>query len=202
VANVAFSNGGGIRTSIDGPAGGAPNADISEKQTFDVLPFDNVIVTVPNLPAARLKELMEWGVARLPTADGRFPQISGFKIAVDTTKTAQVQDTAGNVTTPGQRITSITLDDGTPLVTAGAVVPGAPSVNLATTNFTAGGGDNYPFRGIAYQFAHVPGQGTLYPYQASLFDFITASVADGGLARQVTAARYPNGGSGRIVITP
>ena len=196
VANIAFSNGGGIRTSIPGPG------DLNEKHTFDVLPFDNVIVTVPNISAARLKELMEWGVARTPTGDGRFPQISGFKIAVDTTKTAQLQDTSGNVTTPGQRITAITLDDGTKLVENGAVVAGAPAVNIATTNFTAGGGDNYPFRKAPYEFAHVPGQGTLYPYQASLFDFISTPAANGGLERLVTAARYPAGGVGRITITP
>ena len=34
---------------------------------------------------------MEWGVAALPAANGKFPQISGFKMTVDTTKPAQVQ---------------------------------------------------------------------------------------------------------------
>ena len=80
VANVAFSNGGGIRTSI---AAG----NITEKSTFDVLPFDNVIVTVPNVSPARFKELMEWGVAARAADDnvgnGRFPQIAGFKMTVD-----------------------------------------------------------------------------------------------------------------------
>lgn len=195
VANIGLSNGGGIRTSI------SPVGNINEKQTFDVLPFDNVIVTVPNLSAARLKELMEWGVSRYETADGKFPQISGFKLVVGP-GTAQLQDTSGNVTTPGARVRSITLDDGTKLVENGAVVAGAPSVNLATTNFTAGGGDNYPFRKIAFQFAHVPNQGTLYPYQASLFDFLTATAPNGGLGGVVTAARYPVGGAGRITIQP
>ena len=75
MANVAFSNGGGIRTSIAGPA------TITEKSTFDVLPFDNVIVTVPNVSAARLKELMEWGVAaHADERRRRFPQIAGFKL--------------------------------------------------------------------------------------------------------------------------
>ena len=46
LAKVAFSNGGGIRTSI---AAG----NITEKSTFDVLPFDNVLVTVPNITPAR-----------------------------------------------------------------------------------------------------------------------------------------------------
>jgi hypothetical protein len=33
------------------------------------------------------------------------------------------------------------------MVVNGVVVPGAPSVNLATTDFTASNGDSYPFRG-------------------------------------------------------
>ena len=94
LANIAFSNGGGIRTSIAGPG------NITEKATFDVLPFDNVIVTVPNVTAAKLKELMEWGVAALPAGNGKFPQISGYKLVVDTTRQAQIQ-TGSTVTTPG-----------------------------------------------------------------------------------------------------
>ncbi len=155
-----------------------------------MLPFDNVIVTVPNVTPARLKELMEWGVGALPGANGRFPQIAGYKITVDTSKPAQVQDAQFNVTTPGQRITSLTLDDGTKIVENGALVPGAPSVNLATTNFTAGNGDSYPFRDLKGVAAGVP-------YQQSLFDFITKD-----LGGAVTAARYPVGGAGRITITP
>jgi 5'-nucleotidase len=182
VAKIAFSNGGGIRTSI---AAGS----ITEKSTFDVLPFDNVLVTVPNVTPQKLKELMEWGVAALPAGNGKFPQISGFKLTVDTTKQAQVQ-TGSTITTPGQRITSLTLDDGTKIVENGAVVAGAPNVNLATTNFTANNGDSYPFNGLPQVAAGVP-------YQQSLFDFIVQD-----LAGAVTAARYPVGGSGRITITP
>ena len=85
LANVGFSNGGGIRTSI---AAG----DITEKSTFDVLPFDNVLVTVPNVTPARFKELMEWGVAALPGANVRFQQIIGYKIKVYKTKKSHVQD--------------------------------------------------------------------------------------------------------------
>jgi 5'-nucleotidase/UDP-sugar diphosphatase len=183
IANVAFSNGGGIRTSI---AAG----NISEKQTFDVLPFDNVIVTVPDISAARLKELMEWGVAALPLGNGRFPQISGFSMTVQQSGTAQVQDAAGNVTTPGTRIRSITLDDGTRLVENGAVVAGAPAVNIATTNFTANGGDSYPFRGAPWVAAGVP-------YQQSLYDYIV-----GPLGGVVSASQYPLNGTSRIQITP
>jgi 5'-nucleotidase/UDP-sugar diphosphatase len=193
LAKVAFSNGGGIRTSIAGPEAGKATADITEKSTFDVLPFDNVIVTVPGVTPAKFKQLMEWGVAARTTnenvGDGRFPQISGYRITVDLTKPAQVQ-TGTTITTPGQRITSLTLDDGTKIVENGALVAGAPNVNLATTNFTATNGDNYPFNGLPQVAAGVP-------YQQSLYDYIVQDL--GGV---VSSTKYPAAGSGRIVITP
>ena len=85
------------------------------------------------------------------------------------------------MTTPGQRITSLTLDDGTKIVENGALVPGAPSVNLATTNFTANNGDSYPFRDLKGVAAGVP-------YQQSLSDYIVNE-----LGGAVTARQYPVG---------
>jgi 5'-nucleotidase len=108
-------------------------------------------------------------------------------MTVDTTKTAQAQ-TGATITTPGQRITSLTLNDGTKIVENGAVVAGAPSVNIATTNFTANNGDSYPFTGLPAVAAGVP-------YQQSLFDFIVTD-----LGGTVTTAAYP--GTGRTTITP
>ena len=94
VAQIAFSNGGGIRTSI---AAGA----ITEKSTFDVLPFDNVLVTVPNVSPQKLKDLLEWGVAARTSnetiGNGKFPQISGFKFGVE-----PVRDAAGSGRHPRQ----------------------------------------------------------------------------------------------------
>ena len=84
---VAFSNGGGIRTSI---AAG----DITEKSTFDVLPFDNVLVTVPNVTPARFKELMEWGVAALPGGQRHVPADRGLQDDRRHHQPAQVQDAA------------------------------------------------------------------------------------------------------------
>ena len=107
---------------------------------------------------------MEWGVAALPAANGKFPQIAASRSTSTRPSTAQVQ-TGGTITTPGQRITSMTLDDGTKIVEDGAVVAGAPNVNLATTNFTANNGDSYPFNGLPQVAAGVP-------YQQSLYDFI------------------------------
>ncbi|RKQ93565.1 5'-nucleotidase [Solirubrobacter pauli] len=199
VADIAFSNGGGIRASIPGPG------DLNEKQTFDVLPFDNVMVTVPNVSVAQLKSLMEWGVSRTPSGDGKFPQISGFRMNVSTNVayTAQLQS-GTTVTTPGTRVRDLWLTnadgtDGEQLIANGAVVSNR-TVNIATTNFTANNGDSYPFTGTTFQFAHRPGQEGFYPYQASLYDFITTPTAQGGLGGVVTAARYPIAGSGRIAI--
>jgi len=190
IAQVAFSNGGGIRRSIEA-------GDISEKSTFDVLPFDNTMVTVTGVTPARLKALMEHGVASLPAANGRFPQISGFRMTV-------------SVSAPvGSRVTDIELLDGTDVVVGGAVAPGAPTVNLATTNFTAGfttggaGGDGYPFEGLDMVAAR--SGGGFLPYQQTLYQYITdpttSEVAgQRGLGGEVTAASHP--GSGRITITP
>ena len=85
----------------------------------------------------------------------------------------------------------MTLDDGTKIVENGALVAGAPTVNLATTNFTANNGDSYPFTGLPQVAAGVP-------YQQSLFDFIVQRPR----AAPSPRPRYPVGGSGRITITP
>ena len=153
-----------------------------------MLPFDNTTVTVPNLSRAQFKELLEHGFATVAPAasNGRFPQVAGFKVVYDGREQAQVTDAAGVVTTPGQRVRTVTLinPDGSPgaaIVTAGAVVPGA-ALTLVTNNFTAAGGDGYPFRGIPTQ--------TLQPsvgYQQALFDFITTPAADGGLEGTIAA---------------
>ncbi len=192
--DIALTNSGGIRNSSILPAG-----DITEKNTFQVLPFDNTTVTVPNLSRAQFKELLEHGFATVAPAasNGRFPQIAGFKVVYDSREQAQVTDAAGVVTTPGQRVRTVTLinPDGSPgaaIVTAGAVVPGA-ALTLVTNNFTAAGGDGYPFRGIPTQ--------TLQPsvgYQQALFDFITAPAADGGLEGTISGTDYPCGAVDRI----
>ncbi|MGP3911504.1 hypothetical protein [Nonomuraea sp. 10N515B] len=61
---------------------------------------------------------------KIPAADGRLAQMAGFKFVYDPAGTAQVVDNAGTVLTPGTRIRSVTLNDGTVIVQDGAVVPG------------------------------------------------------------------------------
>ena len=86
----------------------------------------------------------------METVSGRYAQISGFSIVYDPAGTAQVLDDEGNVTTAGSRILDVTLDDGTKVVETGEVVAGAAPVHIATIDFLARGGDQYPYRGAPF----------------------------------------------------
>jgi 5'-nucleotidase len=179
--DVAIQNGGGIRNNTLIPAG-----PLTELDTFAIAPFPNFVSVVPDVPRAQFKEIVENLVSRMPLADGRFGQIGGFSFTYDATRTAQVVDNAGTVLTPGDRVRSVVLDDGTVIVADGAVVAG-PSIAVATNDFSARGGDQYPFRGLPFTTVGVS-------YQQALSDYIVEDLA--GL---VSAADYPEGGEGRIV---
>lgn len=95
-------------------------------------------------------------------------------------------DADGNVTAEGARVVSITLDDGTEIVADGEVVEGAPTVPLATIDFLARGGDQYPLTGKEFTTLGAT-------YQQALRDYIVEA-----LGGSITAEQYPEGGSGRI----
>jgi len=183
--DVALQNGGGIRNDSVIPAG-----DLTELDTFDMLPFSNFVAIVPDIPRAQFKEILENAVSNVEGVDGRFAQIAGFSFSYDPNGTAQVLDADGNVTTPGTRITEVELDGGTMIVTGGAVVAGS-DLSVATIDFSARGGDQYPFRDAPITVLGVS-------YQQALSNYIQAAAVDGGLAGTVTAAAYPVGGEGRI----
>ncbi|HET7236293.1 MAG TPA: 5'-nucleotidase C-terminal domain-containing protein, partial [Actinomycetota bacterium] len=179
--DIGIQNGGGIRNNSVIPAG-----PISELDVFGMVPFANFVCIVPDIPPAQLKEILENAVSRVEFVDGRFAQISGFSFTWDADGTAQVLDENLVVTTPGTRIVEVTLDDGTPIVVDGEVVDGAPSVSMATIDFSARGGDQYPFRGIPFTTVGVT-------YFQSVLDYLTVD-----LAGVITAEDYPEGGEGRI----
>jgi hypothetical protein len=79
------------------------------------------------------------------------------------------------------------LDDGTVLIKDGEIVPGKPTVDIATIDFLARGGDAYPFRGAPFTTLGVTYQQTLENYLREI--------------GTVTAADYPEGGEGRIGIS-
>jgi 5'-nucleotidase len=180
IPDVALQNGGGIRNdSIIGPG------DITELDTFDMVPFPNFVTIIPNVSRETLKEILENAVSRVDQGDGRFAQVAGFTFTWDAAEQARTLDEDGNVVTQGSRIRTVTLDDGTPIVTDGAVIPG-DALSIATIDFLARGGDQYPFGDVDFTTLGVT-------YQQALENYIVD-----GLAESITAAEYPEGGEGRI----
>jgi len=169
---VALQNGGGIRNDSIIPAG-----SITELQTFDMVPFPNFVSVVEDVPRDVFLALLENAYSRIEFGDGRFAQIAGFRVVVDPSAPA------------GDRVVSATLDDGTALVTGGAVVPGDP-IDVATIDFLARGGDDYPFGDLPFTTLGVVQQQALLNY------------LEQGLGGVITAADYPLGGEGRIDLTP
>jgi 5'-nucleotidase len=136
--DLAFTNGGGIRAPLPsgylpqdttlrrttpGYAAGPPY-DLVIGDVFTVLPFGNIVIT-REVTGELLYEILEHGVAAMPAANGRFPQISGFKFTYDVAQP------------PGSRVVEVTLDDGTP------VLPDSTVYSLATNDFVNAGGDGY-----------------------------------------------------------
>ena len=189
---VAIGNGGGIRQDI--PAG-----PINKAQTFSTLPFFNQIVVVEDVGCEQLRQLLERGYSGLPAAAGQFANIAGMRVEVDPMRQVQVLSPPPTlpvtIVTPGQRVRNLWLSNGTPqntaddtqLVSNGAVVPGCAPVDLATVDFTARDGDNYPFRSQGLTTFHSVGA----IYNQALEDYIMAPTSAGGLGGVVTAAQYP-----------
>lgn len=178
---VALQNSGGIRNNAIIPTG-----PFTELNTFQVLPFANFTSIVEAIPAAQFKEIMENAVSRVAAVDGRFAQIAGFRFVWNPAGTAQIVDNAGTVLTPGNRVIDIQLDNGTWIVRNGVLQAGAPNVDIATIDFLARGGDQYPFRGAPFTTLGVT-------YQQALYNYVVT-----GLGGTIGCAGYPDGGSGRI----
>lgn len=128
---VAITNGGGIRASID--AGAITKNDINT-----VLPFGNTIAVV-YVTGEELLEVLEASTFCTPSAIGGYPQTSGIKFTIDTTKPYQQGEAYPDSTyyAPAA-ITRVTIEsiNGKPfsLTDTYAVV---------TNNFCAAGGDTY-----------------------------------------------------------
>lgn len=191
--DVAIQNSGGIRNNTLIAAG-----DITALDTFDIAPFPNFVSIVPNISREQFKEILENTVACTQPTDatnnsncgtGRFPQIGGFMFEWSASGDALIMDLDLNVLQAGTRVRHVELDDGTVIVDNGVVVPGDPIV-MTTNDFSARGGDQYPFRGLP--FINVGST-----YQQALENYIKT-----GLSGQITAAQYPEGGEGRIVSLP
>jgi 2',3'-cyclic-nucleotide 2'-phosphodiesterase (5'-nucleotidase family) len=180
IPDVGLQNGGGIRNNTIISAG-----PITVLDTENMVPFPNFVSVVENISREQFKEILENAVSRVEFGDGRFAQIAGFSFVYDAAGAPRSLDEAGNVIQDGARVRDVVLDDGTAIVSAGIVVPGE-SLTIATIDFLAGGGDQYPFGGAPFTSVGVT-------YQQALRNYIEIGL--GGLIR---VSDYPFGGEGRI----
>jgi 5'-nucleotidase / UDP-sugar diphosphatase len=169
--DVAIQNGGGIRTNI------AAAGNVSVGDTFNVLPFTNLVKRAASMNATQLKDLLEHGYGDTsPTgrANGRYAQISGMQVIYDSRNPART--TQGT----GSRIQRVVLDDGTVLIDNGVVVNNSRTFSFTTIDFTAAGGDGYPFTANGVVFENSPFTIT---YQEALANYIQTPKSEGGLGR-------------------
>ncbi len=191
--DIALQNGGGIRAGIAGPG------PITVGDTFNTLTFTNFVTVARAVNAAQLKDIFEHafsGSTPNGVEQGRYPQVSGLRVEYDSTRPAR-PNTAGHIVASvgqGERVRRIVLDDGTVLVDNGLVVDSQRTVSLATIDFLANGGDNYPFAANGVVFAKPVDNIT---YQEALVRFLQTPKAQGGLRRsgaadgvEVTANQY------------
>ncbi|MBR5967892.1 MAG: bifunctional metallophosphatase/5'-nucleotidase [Lachnospiraceae bacterium] len=129
---LAITNGGGIRASV--PAG-----DITKKQLYTVLPFGNT-VTVVYVTGAELLEALEASCFDCPNAVGGFPQVSGIKFTIDTTKAykANAETYPGSTYYGPSKITRVSIDS-----INGKKFSKTDTYAVITNNFVAAGGDTY-----------------------------------------------------------
>lgn len=117
-ADFAFMNPGGIRANIEA-------GEVTYGELFAVQPFDNQVVRM-NLTGDQVYRLLEQQF-QIDTAGNprtRILQVSGLKFSYNSQNPA------------GQRITSVTLPDGTP-------INRAATYTVAANSFIATGGDGF-----------------------------------------------------------
>lgn len=116
-ADIAITNGGGIRTNAVLPVG-----EIKRKDVLGWMPFGNVIVKV-RMSGAAILSALENGVSQVEGLNGRFPQVSGMTYTFSRSRPA------------GSRIVSATV--------GGRPLDPTAFYTVATNDFMARGGDGY-----------------------------------------------------------
>lgn len=115
-ADLAITNGGGIRDSID-------VGDITKEEVLKVLPFGSYIIT-KEVKGEDLVKVLEHATDAYPNVEGKFPQVSGITFKIDMSKEK------------GSRVTDIMVN--------GQKLDLNKTYVVATSDFIANGGDGYP----------------------------------------------------------
>lgn len=114
-ADIALTNGGGIRASIQ-------PGDITVGDVVDVLPFGNILVT-QELTGEIIMEALEHGTRAYPEPEGGFPQVAGMTYKINPDAAA------------GERIHSVMI--------GGEAIDLNRTYIFATNDFLVAGGDDY-----------------------------------------------------------
>lgn len=114
-ADVAITNGGGIRASIE-------VGDITMQDMVTVFPFGNTIM-VKEIKGSDIKAALEHGVSEYPNEKGAFPHTAGMTFTLNAYKEV------------GNRISDLKIN--------GIPVDPDKMYTLATNDFMAAGGDDY-----------------------------------------------------------
>ncbi len=123
-AQVALTNGGGIRADRVYPPGSA----LTARDLVEEMPFGNKLVVL-ELSGRELIAALDHGTGGLATLTGRFPQIAGMDVVIDRTAA------------DGQRVKRLRI--------AGTPVDEEGRYTLVTNDFLARGGDGYTMFGEA-----------------------------------------------------
>ncbi|WP_051531042.1 5'-nucleotidase C-terminal domain-containing protein [Clostridiisalibacter paucivorans] len=114
-ADIAITNGGGIRASIKA-------GDITKSDVLTVLPFGNYVIT-KEIKGEDIKNAIEYGVKAYPETNGGFPQVSGLTYEFNPDKPE------------GQKVLNIKVN--------GRELDNNKMYVVATNDFMAAGGDGY-----------------------------------------------------------
>ena len=154
---ASLKNGGGIRAAIGqivdlgngtselapppaNPSVGKEEGDISQLDIVNTLRFNNGL-SLLTLTIPEFKEVLEYGFAATTpgSTPGRFPQIGGFSVTIDTSMAE------------GSQVLDVTLIDangeaGEQLIADGEIIASEDrTIRIVTLDFLAGGGDGYPY---------------------------------------------------------
>ena len=117
-ADIAITNGGGIRGNKEYPAG----TELTRRDILSELPFGNKTVKI-EVTGETVWAALENGFADVENSAGRFPQVSGLTVEADLTKPK------------GERVVSVMIGD--------KPLDKAATYTLSTNDYMYGGGDGY-----------------------------------------------------------